>query len=45
MQHKDLGQDILMRLFQPLNEVATMESSPKMEGRAMSMLLGPKKTI
>eukprot|EP01036_Dinobryon_divergens_P022017 gene22017-30249_t len=44
MQHKELGHDLLMKLFQPLVEVASMESTPKVEGRAMSMLVAPKRT-
>jgi translation initiation factor IF-3 len=44
MQHRDLGHQILMKFFEPINDVAVIESVPKMEGRAMSMLVGPKKT-
>lgn len=44
LQHKDLGRDLLMKIYQPLEDIAAMESSPKVEGRAMSMLLGLKKT-
>lgn len=43
MQHKDLGQELLLKLFQPLVDVASMESAPKIEGRSMSMLVAPKK--
>ena len=43
MQHKDLGKDLLMKIYTPLEEVASMESSPKMEGKAITMLLGSKK--
>lgn len=44
MQHKELGLQVLMKLFEPMMETAVMESSPKVEGRAMFMLIGPKKT-
>ena len=43
VQHKDLGRDLLMKIYTPLEEVASMESSPKMEGKAITMLLGSKK--
>ena len=43
MAHKDLGKDLLLKLFQPIEDVAIMESAPKFEGRAIMMLLGPKK--
>ena len=43
MQHKELGHDLLLKLYQPLTEVASMESTPKLEGRSMTMLVGPKK--
>ena len=42
MQHKDLGQELLMKMFQPLTDIAAMESTPKVEGRSMTMLVGPK---
>eukprot|EP01038_Epipyxis_sp_PR26KG_P009940 gene9940-13373_t len=42
MQHKDLGQELLMKMFQPLSDVASMEGTPKLEGRSMTMLVGPK---
>ena len=45
MQHKDLGRELLMKIYQPIENVAVMESSPKMEGRAITMLVGPKKTV
>ena len=45
MQHKDLGRELLMKIYQPIENVAVMESSPKMEGRAITMLVSPKKTV
>ena len=43
MQFKDLGRDLLNKIYQPIEEIATMESTPKMEGRAITMVVGPKK--
>ena len=45
MQHKDLGKELLMKIFQPVEEIAAMESAPKFEGKSITMMLGPKKTI
>lgn len=45
MQHKDLGKDLLLKIFQPIEETAVMESAPKIEGKAITMMLGPKKQI
>lgn len=44
IQHKDLGKDLLMRIFKPVEETALMEGTPKIEGKSVTMLLGPKKT-
>jgi len=44
MQHKELGRDLLQKIYQPIEDIAAMESTPKVEGRAMTMLVGPKKT-
>ena len=44
MQHKDMGKDLLMRIYKPIEESAVIESTPKIEGRAVTMLIGPKKT-
>ena len=43
MAHTDLGKDVLNRFADKLEEVSTVESAPKLEGRVMSMLLTPKK--
>ena len=40
---KDLGKELLMKIFHPMEEIAMMESNPKIEGKAIMMLLGPKK--
>ena len=44
MQHKDLGKDLLMRIYKPVEENAVIESTPKIEGKAVTMLIGPKKS-
>ncbi len=43
MAHTELGQDVLMRFAESLNEFCIIESSPRLEGRTMHMLLAPKK--
>ena len=43
LQYKDLGKELLLKIFQPLETVATMEGPPKIEGKAYAMLIGPKK--
>ena len=43
MQYKDLGKDLLFRIYKPLEAEVVMERPPKIEGRAVTMLLGPKK--
>ena len=45
LQYKDLGRELLLKIFQPLDAIAVMESNPKIEGKAYAMLLGPKKVI
>jgi translation initiation factor IF-3 len=40
---KDQGQILLLKLAQALEEIATVESMPKMEGKRMIMMLAPKK--
>ena len=29
MQHKELGRDLLQKIFQPIEDIAAMESTPK----------------
>lgn len=43
MAHKELGMDLLKRVEKELEELATVEQYPKMEGRQMVMVLAPKK--
>lgn len=39
--HKELGQEVLDRLAKEVQDIATVESRPKMEGRNMFMMLNP----
>jgi translation initiation factor IF-3 len=43
MAHRELGRKLLDRVRQDLEELATVEQHPLMEGRQMIMVLGPKK--
>ncbi len=40
--HKEIGQRVLDRFSEACKEVSTVESSPKMEGRSMFLVLAPK---
>lgn len=42
MAHQQLGWDLLLRVKDDSEEFAKVESDPKMEGRQMIMVLGPK---
>lgn len=43
MAHREIGMDLLKRIEKDLEEIAVVEQFPKMEGRQMVMVLGPKK--
>ncbi len=43
LAHRDLGMDLLKRIEHDLEEVALVEQFPKLEGRQMVMVMGPKK--
>jgi translation initiation factor IF-3 len=43
MTHRELGMDLLKRIETDLEELALVEQFPKLEGRQMVMVLGPKK--
>jgi len=43
MSHKDLGMVMLKRLSNDISEYGVVEHQPKLEGRQMMMVLGPKK--
>lgn len=43
MAHKEIGMDLLKRIEQDLEDLAMVEQFPKLEGRQMVMVMGPKK--
>lgn len=43
MAHQELGREMLKRISADLAEYAVVEQEPNLEGRAMVMVLGPKK--
>ncbi|MCK9609384.1 MAG: translation initiation factor IF-3 [Methylomonas sp.] len=43
MSHRELGMDLLKRIETDLEEFAAVEQFPKLEGRQMIMVMGPKK--
>lgn len=43
MAHQEIGMQLLQRIEKDLEEQATVEQRPKMEGRQMMMVLAPKK--
>lgn len=45
MAHQNLGMDVLMKVKAETEEFAKVESYPKMEGRQMTMVLGPLATM
>ncbi len=40
--HKEIGQEVLDRLAQETEDVATVEQKAKMDGRSMNLMLAPK---
>lgn len=40
--HKEIGQKVLNRFAEECNDVATVESKPRMDGRSMFLVLAPK---
>ena len=42
MTHTELGEELLLRFAEGCSEVGTMNKSPKLDGRHMTMLLSPK---
>ena len=43
LTHRELGMDLLKRIEQDLEEYAAVEQFPKLEGRQMVMVMGPKR--
>ncbi|MEO1330848.1 MAG: translation initiation factor IF-3 [Pseudomonadota bacterium] len=44
MAHQNLGRDLLERVKLDVEDLGKVESMPKMEGRQMTMMVGPLKT-
>ena len=42
MAHQDLGQRVLERVRDDLEELAKVEQFPKMEGRLLTMVISPR---
>ena len=42
MTHPELGEQLLNRMADQLQEIATVERKPKLEGRNMIMIVAPK---
>lgn len=44
MSHQDLGRRLMDKFVAQIDEIASIESPPKMEGRTLSLILAPKKS-
>lgn len=42
MAHRDLGAELLARIAEDLEELATVEQKPRMEGRQATMVMAPR---
>src|SRR5699024_8412407 len=40
--HKEIGREVLNRLAQETEDLATIEQKPKMDGRSMFLMLSPR---
>ena len=45
MSHPEQGRELLERLYADLEEIAVIEQQPLQEGRNMTMLLGPERSV
>ena len=45
MAHTEIGREVMMRFYESLKDICTIESEPKLEGRNMTMMLAPKKEM
>ena len=43
MAHQDIGRKLMERIAADLEDLGSVESFPKMEGRQMIMIIAPKK--
>jgi translation initiation factor IF-3 len=41
MAHQNLGRELLERVADDVKELGKVENMPKMEGRQMTMMIGP----
>lgn len=41
MAHQDLGRELLHRVAEDVKEIGKVENMPKVEGRQMTMMIGP----
>jgi len=42
MNHTQIGEEVLKKFADALQEVGTVEKKPKLEGRSMTMIINPK---
>jgi len=42
LSHPELGEVLLTKMADKLKDIATVERSPKLEGKNMIMIVGPK---
>ncbi len=45
MQHKELGLELLKRICLELNDKVVVEQQPKTEGKQMTMVVAPSKSV
>lgn len=43
LAHPELGREVILKFAEKLNDVAVVETMPKLEGRSMQLVLAPKK--
>jgi translation initiation factor IF-3 len=43
MAHQEIGMKLMERIEVDMEEMATVEMRPKMEGRQMTMIIAPRK--
>ena len=39
MQHKELGRDLLQKIYQPIEDIAAMESPPKVHSISVTIII------
>lgn len=43
IMHSDLGKDVILRFADRMSDLGSMDGTPKLEGRSMSLVVTPKK--